>query len=232
MENLIIIPTYDEAENVERLTADIFKDCPDTDILFVDDNSPDGTGEILERLKKNNDKIKVLHRTGKLGFASAYIEGFKWAINKGYKYICEMDSDFSHSPSVLPLMFKYIREYDAVIGSRYVKNGGTKNWGIPRKIISYCGNMYARIILFSPIHDLTGGFVCWRRELLEAVSPDTLKSKGYCFQIELKNKAQKAGFSFIEIPILFEDRTAGKSKMNRSIFWEAFIRVIKIRLGD
>lgn len=229
MENIIIVPTYNEVGNVEAITKAVFKILPETHILFVDDNSPDGTGKIIDKLVAKDKRIKVLHRSGKLGFASAYIDGFRKCIAEGYKYICEMDCDFSHDPQYLPEMFKQIKKYDYVIGSRYVPGGGTKNWGLGRRIMSRFGNYYARGVLLSPITDLTGGYACWRKEVLEGIGLDNIKSKGFSFQIELKTKAYRKGFKFGEIPIIFEDRKVGTSKMSKKIFIEGFTKVWMIK---
>ncbi len=231
MDTLIIIPTYNEIENVEALKNKILHIMPDTDILFVDDNSPDGTGEKIEELKSSDPRIKTLHRSGKLGLATAYFMGFEYALKENYANIFQMDCDFSHDPTILPDLRSALNEVDYSIGSRYVEGGGTKNWGILRRIISYCGNLYARIVLNSPIHDMTGSYVAWNRSALEAIDFNQIKSRGYVYSVELKYKAYKMGFRFKEIPFIFEDRRVGQSKMSGNIFVEAFLRVIKVRLG-
>jgi dolichol-phosphate mannosyltransferase len=183
-------------------------------------------------LAESNPRVHVIHRPKKLGLGTAYVTGFKYALDHGYDVIMEMDSDFSHDPKYLPVFQQEIEKYDAVIGSRYIAGGGVLNWGVGRRILSRGGSMYAKMILGLPLNDVTGGFNCWRRSVIEAIGPSTLKSDGYSFQIELKYKAFRKGFRLKEIPIVFEDRYLGQSKMNKKIVLEAIYRVLLMRLAD
>ena len=231
MKPLIVIPTYNEAKNIEKLLKEIFQTVPDISVLVVDDASPDGTGNIVDDLtKKYPDSLFVLHRSGKNGLGTAYIEGFQWGLSQSYDVFVEMDADFSHKPAYLPEMLKLIKKHDCVIGSRYVKGGGVENWGLLRRIISKGGSLYARMILLTNIHDFTGGFNCFRRENLEAIKPKTILSKGYCFQIEMKFRHRLLGKEVFEMPIIFPDRKEGVSKMSGSIFKEAVLNVLKLSL--
>ncbi len=201
-------------------------------VLVVDDNSPDGTGQLADELAKKEPRISVLHRQQKNGLGKAYVAGFAWGLDRGFEAICEMDADFSHNPIYLPEFWRLLKDHDVVVGSRYVEGGGVRNWGMGRKAISRGGSLYARAILGMPIQDMTGGFNAWRRKVLEAVDISGLRSEGYAFQIELKWRAWKKGFRLIEFPILFEDRTRGKSKMSKRIVVEAMMRVAGMRLSD
>ena len=232
--HLIIIPTYNESENVEKLLDLISRTDPAAHVLIVDDNSPDRTYEIVERLMQTSypGRLFLLKRAGKLGLGTAYLAGFKWALARDYEYIFEMDADFSHDPKYLPDFLAAIQTHDLVLGSRYVPGGGVKNWGLLRKFISRGGSLYARTILGLSLRDLTGGFKCFRREVLEAIDLDSIKSNGYSFQIEMTYRACCKGFRIFETPIVFEDRTAGKSKMSRKIFLEAVLIVWKLRLDS
>ncbi|HEY3445150.1 MAG TPA: polyprenol monophosphomannose synthase [Myxococcales bacterium] len=227
---LVIIPTYNEAENVEPITRAVLAADPRLDVLIVDDNSPDGTGAKADALAKAEPRIHVLHRAAKEGLGRAYLAGFEWALSRPYRYVFEMDADFSHDPRYLP---RFLAEMDAgadmVLGSRYVEGGGTVNWGISRQIISKGGSLYARSILGVGVRDLTGGFKCFRRETLEGLDLATVRSAGYAFQVELTYRAIKRGYKVKEIPIVFEDRRVGKSKMSRKIFLEAVTMVWKLR---
>lgn len=230
--SVIIMPTYNERENLRAIVARIFEVLPETHILVVDDNSPDGTGEVADEMAGRDERVFVLHRQGKLGLGTAYIAGFKWGIEKGYDLIWEMDSDFSHDPKYLPdLMEAMHNGADLAIGSRYVLGGGTENWGLFRKILSRGGGTYARIILGMQVQDLTAGFRCYRREVLQAISLDEVRSEGYSFQIEMAYRTHKAGFRMVEVPIVFVDRRVGQSKMSGNIVWEAIWRVWRLRLG-
>jgi len=231
MKTLIIIPTYNELENLRPLIEEIFKYVSQTDILIVDDNSPDGTGKLADDLSAEYPQIHVLHRAGKLGLGTAYIAGFKYAIAHEYDAAFEMDADFSHDPRYLPDFLKAIENADLVIGSRYVEGGGTPNWSLLRRFISGGGNIYARFMLGLPVHDCTAGYRCYRRRVLEAIDLDTIQSQGYAFQIELVYRVRKHGFKIVETPIVFQDRRVGKSKMSRKIFLEGFIFVFRTRLG-
>ena len=231
---LIIIPTYNEKENIADLIPQIFETLPEVHILVVDDNSPDGTGDIVASLigAEYPDRLHVLRRAGKLGLGTAYIAGFKWALARDYALIFEMDADFSHDPKYLPDFIKMAATNDLVLGSRYVPGGGVRNWGVIRQFISRGGSFYARTILGLSIRDLTGGFKCFRREVLEKIGLDSIKSNGYSFQIEMTYRAARKGYRIGETPIVFEDRTAGKSKMSRKIFLEAITMVWRLRLDS
>lgn len=228
MNKIIIIPTYNEEENIEKIILEIQKlNCP---LLVVDDNSADKTREIVEKYVDDKN-IFILKRAGKMGLASAYIDGFRFAIQKGFDCFVEMDADFSHNPKYLPIMFKELEENDVVIGSRNVKDGGVLGWSFLRNFISKGGSIYSQIVLNCPIKDLTGGFNGWKKEVLDAIGLENIISKGYCFQIEMKYRAFKKGFKIKEFPIIFEDRKFGKSKMSKAIFFEALLNVLKIRFN-
>lgn len=227
---VICMPTYNEMENLENIIEAIHEVVPDVHILVIDDNSPDGTGKLADELAQDDERIHVLHRTIKEGLGPAYIAGFRWALERDYDTILEMDADFSHQPRYLPEMIGQTSSYDVVIGSRYIAGGGTQDWGLIRRLISRGGGFYARTILGLDIHDLTAGFVAWRREVLETIGLDGIEASGYVFQIELKNRAFHAGFKVLEIPIVFPDRVAGASKMTPNIAAEALWRVWKIKL--
>ena len=229
---LIIIPTYNERENLEPILGAVSRELPEADFLVVDDHSPDGTGEIADALAAADPRVKVLHRAGKLGLGTAYLAGFRRALDERYDFIFEMDADFSHDPKYLAPMIDHLRhDADMVVGSRYVAGGGTVNWGPVRKLISRGGSLYARTILGVPTRDLTSGFAGYRRATLEGIGIDTVRSNGYSFQIEMKFRATRGGFRVVEHPIVFPDRRVGKSKMSRAIFVEALTRVWKMRLG-
>lgn len=226
MRTLICIPTYNEIDNIKPLSEAIFAVVPsEVDLLIIDDGSPDGTGELADSIAKANPKVHVLHRAKKMGLGTAYVAGFKWGMERQYDAFIEMDADFSHDPKYLPKMLELLGSYDVVMGSRWVKGGGTQNWGLGRQVISRGGSFYSRMILNAPISDFTGGFNGWRAKALEAAELGTLRSDGYSFQIELKYRAFVKGFRMTEFPIIFEDRKVGKSKMNRKIVVEALGRV-------
>jgi dolichol-phosphate mannosyltransferase len=225
----VILPTYNEAENLERIVGAVLEQLPAGRVLVVDDNSPDGTGEIAERLAGSNDSISVLHRARKEGLGPAYLAGFHVALDAGAQRIIEMDADFSHDPAYLPRLIEAAEDADLVIGSRYVPGGGVTDWGPMRRFISRGGSGYARVALGLPIRDLTGGFKCFRREVLEAINLDTIEARGYAFQVETTYRAIKAGVRVVEIPIVFRDRTDGASKMSKSIVAEAMWRVPAMR---
>lgn len=228
---LVIIPTYNERDNVGPITSAVLAAEPRVDILVVDDNSPDGTGQLADELAAKEPRIKVLHREKKQGLGRAYLHAFRWALEHGYQFIIEMDADFSHDPKYLPqLIDAAMGGADLVLGSRYVEGGGTVNWGVGRKILSRGGSLYARSILGVKVRDLTGGFKCFSRRVLEAIDLDQVVSSGYGFQIELTYRTLKKGFTVKEIPIVFEDRRVGQSKMSRKIFVEAMTMVWKLRL--
>jgi len=226
---LVIVPTFNEKENLPLLVEAVFNIVPHVNILVVDDGSPDGTGQLADELAGRDSRIHVMHRTRKEGLGKAYVAGFDWALEHGYELIFEMDCDFSHRPEHLPDFLEAAKDADLVLGSRYIKGGGTENWGLSRKIISRGGNMYARAVLGLPYKDLTGGFKCFRRKVLETLDIHNLFSFGYCFQIELTYRAHNRGFKIAQVPIIFPDRTRGQSKMSGKIFKEAFFTVWKLR---
>ena len=230
MNALVVLPTYNERENIEPMLAAILEQPHHLSILVVDDGSPDGTGEIAERLKSAHPgRIDVLHRSGKLGLGTAYIAGFKWALARGYSHIFEMDCDFSHDPAVLPKLLAATADADLALGSRNIPGGDAPDWSLLRKVISRGGSLYARVVLGLPYHDLTGGFKCFRREVLEALDLDAIRSEGYAFQIELTYRAHQLGFRIREIPIVFVDRRVGQSKMSGRIVQEAMLAVWRMR---
>ncbi|MDD3266309.1 MAG: polyprenol monophosphomannose synthase [Burkholderiales bacterium] len=233
MKKMIIIATYNEKDNIENILSEVYKNVPDVHILVIDDNSPDKTYEIVERLalEKYHGQLFLLKRSGKLGLGTAYVAGFKWGLERNYDAIGQMDADFSHNPAYLPEMFNTLETYDLAIGSRYVAGGGVVNWSAKRKFISRGGSLYSKIILGIPINDLTGGFKCWRREVLATIDVDNFMSTGFSFQIETTYKAYINGFKIKEIPIVFEDRVLGQSKMSGGIFKEALLMVLKLRLN-
>ncbi|XXF80555.1 polyprenol monophosphomannose synthase [Myxococcaceae bacterium GXIMD 01537] len=229
---LVCIPTYNERENIAPITEAVLRADPRVDILIVDDNSPDGTGQIADELAAKNPRVKVLHREKKEGLGRAYLHAFRTALEMGYPYILEMDADFSHDPRFLPSLLDAAEAgADLVLGSRYVTGGGTVNWGIGRQVISRGGSLYARTILGVGINDLTGGFKCFNRRVLEGIDLDAVVSTGYAFQIELTYRTLKQGFTVREVPIVFEDRRVGHSKMSRKIFLEALTMVWKLRMS-
>lgn len=230
--SLIIVPTYDEAENIERFVAAVLQAVPETHVLVVDDNSPDGTGEIADRLAAEDEggRVHVLHRPGKQGLGQAYLAGFAWALERDYERIVEMDADFSHDPKYLRPLLDAAEHADVVVGSRYVAGGGTRDWGLLRRLLSRGGSLYARTILGVDVRDMTAGFVCYRREALAALALDEVSSTGFVFQIELKYRADRLGLRIVEIPIVFPDRVAGESKMHAGIALEAVAQVWKLRL--
>ena len=232
-EALIIIPTYNERENLKSLCDQVLAALPSADLLIVDDNSPDGTGQLADELAAHNPRVHVLHRSGKLGLGTAYIAGFRYALSKGYEYIFEMDADFSHDPVYLPALLGAAKDgAGVVIGSRRVPGGGTENWGLSRQLISAGGSLYARTILGLVVRDLTSGFKCFRREVLAAIDLDAVHSNGYSFQIEMTYRAVRKGFSVAEVPIIFIDRRAGQSKMSSKIFAEAMGMVWRLRFAS
>ena len=228
-EALVCLPTYNEAENLDPICRAILAASPALEILVIDDNSPDGTGAIADRLAAEEPRVHVLHRAGKEGLGKAYLAGFAWALERGYRLVLEMDADFSHDPKHLPEMLAAARDADLVLGSRYVPGGGTANWGLGRRVLSRGGSLYARTILGLSIRDLTGGFKCFRREVLEAIDLGSVACTGYAFQIELTYRAIRRGFRVVEVPIVFADRRVGQSKMSKKIVLEALRKVWSIR---
>jgi dolichol-phosphate mannosyltransferase len=226
----VILPTYNEAENLERIVGAVLEQLPGSGrVLIVDDNSPDGTGEIADRLADADESIAVLHRKHKEGLGPAYLAGFRVALDRGAERIIEMDADFSHDPRYLPRLIEATEHADLAIGSRYVPGGGITDWGPMRRFISRGGSAYARTALGLPVRDLTGGFKCFRRIVLETINLDTIEARGYAFQVETTYRAIKAGFRVVEVPIVFKDRTDGTSKMSRAIVAEAMWRVPAMR---
>ncbi len=232
MEKIVIIPTYNEKENIEAILQAVFDLHQDFHVLVIDDGSPDGTADIVRSLQPRFENTVFLEeRQGKLGLGTAYIHGFKWAIERGYNYVFEMDADFSHNPKDLPRLYEACKNgsADVAIGSRYVKGGGVKNWPRNRIILSKGGSLYTKMILWMPIADQTAGFMCYKKEVLETINLDEIHFVGYAFQIEMKFAAWKLGFKLREVPIQFEDRQFGESKMNRGIVREGVLGVLKLR---
>lgn len=231
MKAIVIIPTYNERDNIVRLAGEVLKQHPDLHILFVDDNSPDGTGDLADELAMANDRIRVIHRSGKLGLGSAYREGFRAALAMGADYLIEMDADFSHDPTILPLFLEAVQGCDLVIGSRYLNGVSVVNWPLRRLMLSYFASVYTRLITGLELMDCTSGFKCFRRSALEAIDLDRVTSDGYSFQIEMNYRCKEKGFRIVEVPIIFIDRHAGTSKMSRKIVREAVFMVWKLKLA-
>ena len=233
MSNLIIIPTYNEIENIENIIRKVFSLEESFSILIIDDGSPDGTAKKVKELQKEfSDTLFIEERTGKLGLGTAYILGFKWALNKNYQYIFEMDADFSHDPNDLSRLLKSCKENggDVAIGSRYVKGVNIVNWPMSRLLMSYFASKYVKAITGMPIHDSTAGFKCYKRRVLEKINLDKIEFVGYAFQIEMKFTSWKYGFNIVEVPVIFTDRQEGNSKMSGGIFYEALFGVIKMKV--
>ena len=222
---LVVIPTYNEAETLEPVVGRLRASVPEADVLVVDDGSPDGTGDIADRLVAADPGVHVLHRTQKAGLGAAYIAGFRWALADGYDVVVEMDSDGSHAPEELPRLLTALREADLVIGSRWVPGGQIRNWPLYRQVISIGGSTYARVLLRFPVRDSTSGYRAFRRQVLEELKLDEVASQGYCFQIDLAWKTWRSGFRVREVPITFTEREVGRSKMSRAIVIEALWRV-------
>lgn len=227
---LIIFPTYNERDNIEKIVHAVLPLDARIHVLIVDDNSPDGTGKLADKLAGSEEKVFVLHRTNKEGLGKAYIAGFRWAIEEGFDYIFEMDADFSHGPEYIKDFLREISDHDLVIGSRYISGVNVINWPMSRLLLSYFANVYTRIATGLPLRDATGGFKCFRREVLEAIDLDKVRASGYSFQIEMSMRAWKKGFRLKEIPIVFIDRVAGQSKMSKKIMREAIWMVWALRL--
>lgn len=227
---LVIVPTYNEAKNLPQIVPAILKQDPRLEVLVVDDNSPDGTGDLADRMAQGRSRVHVLHRQAKEGLGRAYLAGFRWGLEQGYQVMFEMDADFSHDPAFLPRFLVAIEEADLVLGSRYATGVNVINWPISRLLLSIGANLYARWITGLPLTDSTGGFKCFRREVLEAIDFGKVKSNGYAFQIEMSFRAWKRGFRLKEIPIIFHDRVEGQSKMSKRIVREAIWMVWWLRL--
>lgn len=227
---LVIIPTYNELNNLQLIVPLVLEQDPRIDVLVVDDNSPDGTGRAADAIAADEPRVQVLHREAKLGLGTAYLAGFRWALERDYEYVFEMDADFSHDPTHLPQFLAAVEEADLVLGSRYLGGRVTVvNWPMPRLLLSYCANIYARVVTGVHLCDATGGFKCFRRRVLEAIDLDAVHSNGYAFQIEMSARAARKGFRIKEIPIVFVDRTDGVSKMSRAIVREAVWMVWRLR---
>ncbi|HWI40454.1 MAG TPA: polyprenol monophosphomannose synthase [Verrucomicrobiae bacterium] len=232
MKIIAVIPTYNERDNIEKLVPAVLAQDPGMQVLIVDDSSPDGTGDLVAAMAAEDPRIQLLRRKGKMGLGSAYREGFRLALQKGADYIVEMDADFSHDPSMLPVFFQKMRECDFVIGSRYLNGVSVVNWPLRRLMLSYFASAYTRFITGMRFSDCTSGFKCFRRDVLEVVELESMHSDGYSFQIEMSFRCVEKGFRGAEIPIIFIDRHAGTSKMSRKIVYEAIVMVWKLRLGS
>lgn len=228
----VVVPTYNERDNIVSLIEKILAQRDDIHVLVVDDNSPDGTGEIVARLEDNNPRIRVLHRPGKMGLGSAYCDGFREALREGADFIIEMDADFSHDPATIPALVEATDKYDVVVGSRYLNGISVVNWPIRRLMLSYFASVYTRFVTGLTLRDCTSGFKCFRRRALESIDLDSIRSDGYSFQIEMNYRCVERGFSIGEIPIIFIDRHAGSSKMSKKIVREAVLMVWKLRIGS
>lgn len=232
MKIIAVIPTYNECDNISRLINEVLAQSPDLQVLIVDDNSPDGTGEIVERFARENERVQLLRRPGKMGLGSAYCDGFLAALDRGADYIVEMDADFSHDPAMIPRFIEKMAEYDVVIGSRYLNGISVVNWPLRRLMLSYFANVYTRIITGLRIADCTSGFKCFRRRVIESIDLNKIHSDGYSFQIEMNFRCVEEGFKVGEVPIIFIDRHSGSSKMSKRIVREAVIMVWKLKIGS
>jgi dolichol-phosphate mannosyltransferase len=231
MRGLVIIPTYNERENISRIVPMVLEQDQRLDVLIIDDGSPDGTGALANEIAASNPRVNVLHRSGQLGLGTAYLAGFKWASERGYDWVFQSDADFSHDPAHLPAFIQGLQEYDVVIGSRYLQGRVTVvNWPMSRLLLSYFANMYARVITGLPVADATAGYKGFRRDVLQTIDLGRVESEGYAFQIEMSFRAWKKGFKLAEIPIVFVDRSLGESKMSKKIVREAVWKVWKLRL--
>ncbi|MFJ9154695.1 polyprenol monophosphomannose synthase [Streptomyces sp. NPDC102270] len=229
---LVIIPTYNEAENIKAIVRRVRKAVPEAHVLVADDNSPDGTGKLADDLAVEDDQVHVLHRKGKEGLGAAYLAGFRWGLEHGYGVLVEMDADGSHQPEELPRLLTALKSADLVLGSRWVPGGRVVNWPRSREIISRGGSLYSRVALDLPLRDITGGYRAFRRETLEGLGLDDVASQGYCFQVDLARRAVKAGYHVVEVPITFVERELGDSKMSRDILVEALWRVTTWGVGE
>jgi len=233
MKSIIVVPTYNEKENISNLIERIHSFVPETHILVVDDGSPDGTASIVKTIAQNDaaERVHLIERSGKLGLGTAYCKGFGWALEQGYDIIMEMDADFSHDPKEIPRFLEAIKENDLVIGSRYIKGVNVVNWPLSRLLLSYFANMYTKFVTGLPIKDATGGFKCFRADKLAQIDLDNIKSNGYGFQIEMNYRLWKKGAKIKEIPIVFVDRIEGESKMSKKIVYEAVFLVWRLKFG-
>ncbi|GAA2451445.1 polyprenol monophosphomannose synthase [Streptomyces sp. NPDC051041] len=229
---LVIIPTYNEAENIKKIVGRVREAVPEAHVLVADDNSPDGTGKLADELAAGDDHVHVLHRKGKEGLGAAYLAGFRWGLEHGYGVLVEMDADGSHQPEELPRLLTALKGADLVLGSRWVPGGRVVNWPRSREFISRGGSLYSRLALDLPLRDITGGYRAFRRETLEGLGLDDVASQGYCFQVDLARRAVKAGYHVVEVPITFVERELGDSKMNRDILVEALWRVTAWGVGE
>ncbi|PID60882.1 MAG: dolichyl-phosphate beta-D-mannosyltransferase [Ignavibacteriae bacterium] len=229
MKSIVIIPTYNEINNIQKLIPELLNLYDDLDILIVDDNSPDGTGDFVEEISEQSSRVKLLKRKGKLGLGTAYVAGYKYMLENGYDVAFQMDADYSHDPKEIANFKKYLDEYDLIIGSRYVQGVNVINWPMSRLLLSYFANIYTKVITGLPLMDCTGGFKCFKRRVLESIDLNSIRSNGYSFQIEMNYKAWIKGFKLKEISIIFMDRVAGTSKMSKQIVREAIFRVWKLR---
>jgi len=227
---IVIIPTFNEADNLPRLLPTILNLGSHFNILIVDDNSPDGTAKLVKEMQKTEQRIHLIERPGKMGLGTAYVAGFKFALANGFDFVFEMDADFSHDPAELPRLLAKAEEYDLVIGSRYIEGVNVVNWPMKRLLLSYFANLYTRVITGMPVHDATGGFKCFRRKVLESIDLDAIHSNGYSFQIEMNFKTWRKGFRVCEIPIVFVDRRIGVSKMSKKIVYEAVWMVWRLKI--
>lgn len=231
MKTIVVIPTYNESENIRSIIEKILSVKNDINILIVDDNSPDGTSQIVQSMKENDNRIHLMTRAGKMGLGTAYCEGFQYALDNGFDYIMEMDADFSHNPEEIPNFIREIQDNDLVIGSRYISGVNVVNWPLRRLLLSYGASIYSRLITGLPIKDTTGGFKCFRAEALKLVDLKSIKTNGYGFQIEMNYRLWKLGAKIKEISIIFIDRRSGVSKMNKKIIWEAIFLVWKLKFN-
>lgn len=224
---LVVVPTYNESSNIAPLLRRLHETVPEAHVLVVDDASPDGTGELADRLAAGDERVHTLHRTEKAGLGAAYVAGFRWGLAREHRTLVEMDADGSHAPEDLPRLLEALRDTDAVLGSRYVAGGSVRNWPVKRQLLSRGANLYSKLALGITINDVTAGFRAYRRAVLETVSLDEIASHGYCFQIDLAWRAVRSGFTVVEVPITFTEREAGESKMSGSIVWEAMLQVAR-----
>ena len=228
---LVVVPTFNEAGNIESLLSRLMQEAPEVDVLVVDDNSPDGTGNTVKTFQASQPRVHLLSREKKEGLALAYRAGFRWGLERNYSHFIQMDADFSHDPSDCHLLSQHLKKYEVVIASRYVPGGHTSGWGIHRKLISKGGNLYAKWVLGTKPQDMTGGFNGWSKKALQAIDYETVTSRGYAYQVEMKYRALKAGFTPFEFPIHFRNRTIGDSKMSSDIVFEAAYRVLKLKFS-